>query len=146
MYIRSKTYESRSPYSGRSTYYYLMESYLEGSRVRKRTVAYLGKYPTVAEALVGLAADIERKKSSGAALRQRAAGRKAGLANFERLVGGIPKRGNIRGRGLSQSAMLGITNYWDDLEQSRKDDETAARLEERLSKLRNVVPRGVPLV
>ena len=39
-------------------YHYLVENYRENSRVRQRTLAYLGKYPTVEEALAGLPDEI----------------------------------------------------------------------------------------
>jgi hypothetical protein len=45
------------------TYYYLVETYREGGKVRQRTLAYLGKYPTVEEALTRLPVDIERRKN-----------------------------------------------------------------------------------
>ena len=41
------------------TYYYLVESYRDAGKVRQRTLAYLGRYPTVKEALTGLPAEIE---------------------------------------------------------------------------------------
>jgi hypothetical protein len=42
------------------TYYYLVESYRESGKVHQRTLAYLGEYPTVEEALARLPQDIER--------------------------------------------------------------------------------------
>lgn len=41
------------------TFYYLVENYREGGKVRQRTLAYLGKYPSVEEALAGLQNEIE---------------------------------------------------------------------------------------
>jgi uncharacterized tellurite resistance protein B-like protein len=41
------------------TYYYLVESYRENGKVHQRTLAYLGEYPTVEEALAGLPKEIE---------------------------------------------------------------------------------------
>jgi hypothetical protein len=61
-FIRAKTrkklsWPDRQPTS--STYYYLVENYRENGRVRQRIIAYLGKYPTVEEALAGLPGEIE---------------------------------------------------------------------------------------
>jgi hypothetical protein len=42
------------------TFYYLVENYREGRKVRQHTLAYLGKYPSVGEALAGLQNEIER--------------------------------------------------------------------------------------
>jgi len=115
MFTRSKTYESRSPYSGRSerTYYYLVESYREGEKVHQRTVAYLGKYPTLAEALAGIPADIERKKNNAAALLQRDETQRA-----ETHKGAIPKKRL--------------------LEMAQSDGRAATKLEEQLAKLQAV--------
>src|ERR687891_658281 len=41
------------------TYHYLVESYRENGQVRQRTLAYLGEYSSVEEALAGLPVDIE---------------------------------------------------------------------------------------
>jgi hypothetical protein len=46
------------------TYHYLVENYREKGRVRQRTLAYLGKYPSVEEALIGLPKDIESWQKS----------------------------------------------------------------------------------
>ena len=77
------------------TYYYLVESYRDGGKMRQRTVAYLDEYPSVHEALAGLPEDIEH------ACRQ--AGKWWGSAEEQRRVyldgpaetempPGIPKR------------------------------------------------------
>jgi hypothetical protein len=58
-FIRAKT--QKSDY-GESTYYYLVESYRDNGKVRHRTLAYLGKYPSVEAALEGLPQDIEKGK------------------------------------------------------------------------------------
>jgi hypothetical protein len=58
-FIRAKHQKSR----GRErTYYYLVESYRDNGRVRQKTLAYLGKYPSVEDALALLPQDIERWK------------------------------------------------------------------------------------
>jgi hypothetical protein len=46
------------------TYYYLVESYRESGKVRQRTLAYLGGYPSVEDALARLPQDIERCQES----------------------------------------------------------------------------------
>jgi hypothetical protein len=63
-FIRAKTQKNakklrwpeRQPTSG--TYYYLVESYRENGRVRQRTLAYLGGYSSVEDALARLPQDI----------------------------------------------------------------------------------------
>jgi hypothetical protein len=54
-------------------YHYLVESYRESGKVRQRTLAYLGEYPTVEEALARLPQEIERwtEKDLPWACRQR---------------------------------------------------------------------------
>lgn len=42
------------------TYYYLVESYREGGKVRQRMLAYLGRYPTPEDALARIQGDLER--------------------------------------------------------------------------------------
>jgi hypothetical protein len=44
------------------TYYYLVESYRENGRVRQRTIAYLGRYSSVEDALARIPRDIARLK------------------------------------------------------------------------------------
>jgi hypothetical protein len=72
-FIRAKQYK-KGPNATRNaerlgrdpvrTYYYLVESYREAGKVRQRTLAYLGEYPTVEEALTRLPVDIERRKKN----------------------------------------------------------------------------------
>jgi hypothetical protein len=58
-YVRAKRQKSRER---ERTYYYLVESYRENGRVRQRTLAYLGKYSSMEDALARLPQDIERRK------------------------------------------------------------------------------------
>jgi len=49
----------RAKHQGDRTYYYLVETYREGGRVRQRALAYLGEYPKVEEAVAQLPRRIE---------------------------------------------------------------------------------------
>jgi len=48
----------RAKSSGGRTYYYLVETWREGGRIRQRSLAYLGKYFSLEDALAGLPDDI----------------------------------------------------------------------------------------
>jgi hypothetical protein len=67
-FIRAKTRKNAKKLSWpdrqptNRTYYYLVESYRENGRVRQRTIAYLGRYSSVEDALTRLPKDIERWK------------------------------------------------------------------------------------
>jgi hypothetical protein len=65
------------------TYYYLVESYRESGKVHQRTLAYLGEYPTVEEALMKLPVDIDRQKTYVPSICQR---RDAALADYQKWV------------------------------------------------------------
>jgi len=52
----------RAKHQGDRTYYYLVESYRDGGKVRHRTLAYLMKYATVEQALTELPRRIELRR------------------------------------------------------------------------------------
>src|SRR5919106_3038766 len=67
-FIRAKTQKNAKKLSWPErlptsrTYYYLVESYRENGRVRQRTIAYLGRYSSVEDALTRLPKDIEERQ------------------------------------------------------------------------------------
>jgi len=63
-FVRAKSYPATGRYrsSDQRTYYYLVESHRDGEKVRQRTLAYLGVYPSLEAAILGITDLIPRRK------------------------------------------------------------------------------------
>jgi hypothetical protein len=70
MFVRTK----KTPSGLASTVYSLVECYREDGRVRQRVLCYLGEFPTVEEALAGLADLARTHRELAARLREKADG------------------------------------------------------------------------
>lgn len=61
-FVRKKTINGRE-------YYYLVENHREDGKVRQKTIAYLGRYPTPKAAIEGLTAECNRRRARAEELR-----------------------------------------------------------------------------
>ncbi len=134
-YVRRKQVKGR-------TYYQVVETYRDGDKVRQRVLVHIGEYPTVEEALAGLAEDTERWR--GYASRSRIAAQQCLVASEsfrQKYHAGVmpprPKRTHHYGPWAA------VCQYWDASACAEKYDKHADGLTERLNKLRAVVANNV---
>jgi len=121
----------RAKKQGERVYHYLVTSERIGHRVRQKTVAYLGRYPSLDAALSGLASEIERHTREAARYREWVA---VGAAR-------IPEK-YISGSGYySRQTPVGqmMRRYKGGLLGVELHERLKREAEERLSRLKRVV-------
>ena len=134
-YVRSKGGNKRG-----GTYYYLVSCVREGGKVRQRTLAYLGAYPTVDAALQGIPAEVARLQAFAVKFTQGAEAKRAQCipAWLERSGGEVPRPGT---HGSANFRRI-CSKYWDCVHYAASYEGRARELSERLAKLQELRASG----
>ncbi len=125
----------RAKHSGRGTYHYLVTSERRGGCVRQKTLAYLGQYASLSNALEGLPLEIAmfNKWSAEWAKKADEARRRCNPVWLERNGGEVP-----RGRPWKPYRSDPCKQYWGARELSESYERRARELHVRLRKLQAV--------
>lgn len=125
-FVRTKTRNGKRRY-------HLVENYREDGKVRQRTIAYLGEYPTIEAAIEGLTQEIQRRHQRAESSRREAdAVRQRMHPNWIARNGGeVPKP---RREGARFSRKL-FGRYWSALEYATSNDYWADKRQHQLDKL-----------
>ncbi len=123
---------------GGRVYHYLVAAERSGGRVRQKTVAYLGDYPSVEAALEGLPAEIAKLKEEAHECAARADRVRLylGAGVLEKNGGEVPRSTRVRGQGMSQHGRKVCSEYWNRRERAERCDELIREKTALLKKLR----------
>lgn len=129
MFVRCKVRDGRA-------YHYLVATVRDGGRVRQKTVAYLGDYPTATAALEGLPAEIAklREEAHECAARADRVRLYLGAGTLERHGGEVPRPAQIR--SMSQHGRKICAEYWDKHDRAELCDKLIRQKTKQLNKLR----------
>ncbi len=131
MFVRCKVRDGRA-------YHYLVATERRGGRVRQKTVAYLGDYPSAEAALERLPAEIAslREEAHECAARADRLRLYLGSAFLAERGGEVPR--NTRKLSCSQYAHKVCGEYWDKRDRAERCDELSRQKSALLRKLRAV--------
>ncbi len=123
MFIRAKR-------QGERTYYYIVRSERVGGRVRQKTIAYLGEYPTIEAALESLPLEIAKVKEEARRCSVKAdeIRNRMNPAWIERNNGEVPRPAFRR--------RCSFRNYWRYHKRVEVCEQRASEMSARLAKLR----------
>ncbi len=123
---------------GGRVYHYLVAAERSGGRVRQKTVAYLGDYPSVEAAHDGLPAEIAKLKEEAHECAARADRVRLylGARVLEKNGGEVPRSTHGRGQGMSQHGRKVCNEYWNRRERAERCDELIREKTALLKKLR----------
>ena len=121
-------------------YYYLVSCVREGGKVRQRTLAYLGAYPTVDAALQGIPDEVARLQGQAAKFARGAEAKKAQCipAWLDRFGGEVPRPGT---HGSACFRRI-CSKYWLWMGRAAWYEGRARELSERLVKLQELRASG----